>query len=229
MRDKLDGKQYVEQYVQTLAHEMKSPLAAIRAATEVLEGNPPEAERERFLAHVGTQAQRLSAMIDKVLALAAVEYRQSLDRLESVDFAAVVAKAVADLAPRLERRELSLQVDAPASASLRGNAFLLGQAVANLLENAVDFSPVGGLIEVELRQEGERLQLQVRDRGPGVPDFALARVFERFYSLPRPDGARSSGIGLSFVREVASLHGGEAKLGNRDGGGAVAALELPLR
>jgi two-component system sensor histidine kinase CreC len=229
MRDKLDGKQYVEQYVQTLAHEMKSPLAAIRAATEVLEGNPPEAERERFLAHVGTQAQRLSAMIDKVLALAAVEYRQSLDRLESVDFAAVVAKAVADLAPRLERRELSLRVDAPASASLRGNAFLLGQAVANLLENAVDFSPVGGSIEVELRQEGERLHLQVRDRGPGVPDFALARVFERFYSLPRPDGARSSGIGLSFVREVAALHGGEVRLGNREGGGALAELELPLR
>jgi two-component system sensor histidine kinase CreC len=62
-----------------------------------------------------------------------------------------------------------------------------------------------------------------------VPDFALGRVFERFYSLPRPDGARSSGIGLSFVREVAALHGGEVRLENRADGGAVAELELPLR
>ena len=229
MRDKLDGKQYVEQYVQTLAHEMKSPLAAIRAATEVLEGDPPEAERQRFLAHVATQATRLSAMIDKVLALAAVEYRASLDRLETVDFRALVAKAVADLAPSLARRQLQVQLDAVDDASLPGNAFLLGQAVSNLLENALEFSPAGGTIEVELRREGERLRLRIRDRGPGVPDFALARVFERFYSLPRPDGARSSGIGLSFVREVAALHGGEVRLDNREGGGAVAELELPLR
>ena len=229
MRDKLDGKQYVEQYVQTLAHEMKSPLAAIRAATEVLEGDPPEAERERFLAHVGTQSARLSAMIDKVLALAAVEYRQSLDRLESVDLAAVLAKAVADLAPRLEQRQLRVEVDAPGPAVLRGNAFLLGQAISNLLENALEFSPPGGVIEARLRREGERWRLSIADRGPGVPDFAVARVFERFYSLPRPDGARSSGIGLSFVREVAALHGGEAWLRNREGGGAEAGLDLPLR
>ena len=234
MRDKLDGKQYVEQYVQTLAHEMKSPLAAIRAATEVLEGAPPEAERERFLAHVSAQTARLSAMIDKVLALAAVEYRQSLDRLENVDLAAVLARAVQDLDPRVQQRQLRVLVDAPEttampSMSLRGNAFLLGQAVGNLLENALEFSPPGSVIEAQLQREGERLRLCISDRGPGVPDFALARVFERFYSLPRPDGARSSGIGLSFVREVAALHGGEVRLGNREGGGAVAELELPLR
>jgi two-component system sensor histidine kinase CreC len=226
MRDKLDGKQYVEQYVQTLAHEMKSPLAAIRAATEVLEGDPPEAERQRFLGHVGAQSARLAAMIDKVLALAAVEYRQSLDRLETVDLAALLEKAVRDLAPRLEQRQLAVELDAP-PASLRGNAFLLGQALTNLLENALEFSPPGGRIEARLRREGERVRIEIADRGPGVPDFAVGRVFERFYSLPRPDGARSSGIGLSFVREVAALHGGEVRLGNREGGGALAELELP--
>jgi len=226
MREKLDGKQYVEQYVQTLAHEMKSPLAAIRAASEVLESDPPEAERQRFLAHVGTQSARLAAMIDKVLALAAVEYRQSLDRLETVDLAAVLARAVQDLAPRLEQRQLRVALDAQ-PASLRGNAFLLGQAITNLLENALEFSPPGSEIEASLQREGDKLRVAIADRGPGVPDFALGRVFERFYSLPRPDGARSSGIGLSFVREVAALHGGEVRLGNREGGGALAQLELP--
>jgi two-component system sensor histidine kinase CreC len=122
---------------------------------------------------------------------------------------------------------LRVEVDAAGPAVLRGNAFLLGQAIANLLENALEFSPPGGVIEASLRRGGERWHLAIADRGPGVPDFAVARVFERFYSLPRPDGARSSGIGLSFVREVAGLHGGEARLGNREGGGALAELELP--
>ena len=72
-------------------------------------------------------------------------------------------------------------------------------------------------------------RLRVSDRGPGLPDFARDRVFERFYSLPRPDGARSSGLGLNLVREVALLHGGSASLDNREGGGAVAELRLPLR
>jgi two-component system sensor histidine kinase CreC len=156
-----------------------------------------------------------------------VEYRQSLDRPETVDLAVVLAKAVDDLAPRLEQRQLRVDVEAPGPANLRGNAFLLGQAVSNLLENALEFSPAGGSIDARLRREGERWQLSIADRGPGVPEFALGRVFERFYSLPRPGGARSSGIGLSFVREVAALHGGEARLGNRDGGGALAQLDLP--
>jgi two-component system sensor histidine kinase CreC len=72
------------------------------------------------------------------------------------------------------------------------------------------------------------LLVQVEDQGPGVPDFAVERIFERFYSLPRPDGGRSSGMGLSFVREVASLHGGTASLRNREQGGALAELRLPL-
>ena len=72
-------------------------------------------------------------------------------------------------------------------------------------------------------------RFEVRDRGPGVPDYARERVFERFYSLPRPDGgSRSSGLGLCFVAEVADLHGGRASLDNREGGGAVATLELPM-
>jgi two-component system sensor histidine kinase CreC len=229
MRDKLDGKQYVEQYVQTLAHEMKSPLAAIRAASEILHDEPPAAERARFLANIDGQAARLSAMIDKVLALAAVEYRQSLDRLEEVELSALAGRLAADLAPRLERHQLRVEADIEPGLSLRGNGFLLEQAIANLLDNAIDFSPPGAAIELRLARADGRLLLSVADRGPGVPDFALARVFERFYSLPRPDGARSSGIGLNFVREVAALHGGEARLGNREGGGALAELELPAR
>jgi two-component system sensor histidine kinase CreC len=230
MRERLDGKQYVEQYVQTLAHEMKSPIAAIRGAAEILGDSPPEADRERFLDNIDSQSTRLVAMIDKMLALAAVEYRQALENVEAVDMATLVREAISAIEPRLDKKQLVMDCDCEATTPIvQGDRFLLGQAIANLLDNAVDFSPPGGRIEIRLLRDGQNLRLQVSDSGPGVPDFARDRVFERFYSLPRPDGARSSGLGLSFVREVAVLHGGEIRLGNGDKGGAIAEFTLPSR
>jgi two-component system sensor histidine kinase CreC len=168
-------------------------------------------------------------MIDKLLALASVEHRQRLDEPESLEPADLAADVADQVAPRLESAGQRLRVDlAPGLPALRGDAFLLRQALANLVENAADFSPRGAAIELQVAREGERLRFEVADRGPGIPDYALPRVFERFYSLPRPEGgSRSSGIGLCFVAEVAALHGGSAGLHNRDGGGAVAHLALP--
>lgn len=112
--------------------------------------------------------------------------------------------------------------------TVRGDAFLLRRLLANLLDNAVDFSPADGVVELRLRREGGEVGIAVGDRGPGIPDYAQDRVFERFYSLPRPDGgARSSGLGLNFVAEIATLHGGRVQLGNRAGGGAEARVFLP--
>ena len=124
-------------------------------------------------------------------------------------------------------RDLALGNDH--DAVVVGDAFLLRQMVANLVDNACDFAPADSDVTVALTpRAGDRLAITVADRGPGVPAYALDRVFERFYSLPRPHGgSRSSGIGLAFVAEVAALHGGRATLANRDGGGAVATIELP--
>jgi two-component system sensor histidine kinase CreC len=227
MRERLDGKQYVEQYVQTLAHEMKGPLAAIRAAVEILQDDPDGPDRARFLANVEGQGARLAAMIDKMLALAAMESRQAIEAPQPVDLVELVDECAQALEPRLARRGLRLARALPARAVLAGDRFLLAHAVSNLLENAVEFSPDGGVIEVSLEDAADGWRLRVGDRGPGLPEFARERVFERFYSLPRPDGARSSGLGLNLVREVAQLHGGEARLDNREGGGALAELRLP--
>ncbi|WP_396615296.1 two-component system sensor histidine kinase CreC [Lysobacter soli] len=228
MRTQLEGKQYVEQYVHTLTHEMKSPLAAIRGSAELLEGPLDDADRTRFAATIRAQSERLSQMIDKMLALAAVEHRQRLEHPESLSLADVVADAASQCETRLSQAGLRLSLDLAAGLpDVRGDRFLLRQAVVNLIENAVDFSPHGGVVEVRLDAEGDRQRVEVRDRGPGIPDYALERVFERFYSLPRPgNGSRSSGLGLPFVAEVAALHGGEASLVNRDRGGAVAGLVL---
>jgi len=229
MRTQLEGRQYVEQYVHTLTHEMKSPLAAIRGSAELLEGPLDDADRTRFATTIRAQSERLSQMIDKMLALAAVEHRQRLEHPEALSLAEVVRDAASQCDTRLSQAGLRLRLDlAPDLAPVRGDRFLLRQAVVNLIENAVDFSPRGEAIEVRLRADGDRQHVEVGDRGPGIPDYALGRVFERFYSLPRPgNGSRSSGLGLPFVAEVAALHGGEASLENRDGGGALAGLVLP--
>lgn len=230
MRERLEGKRYVERYVQALTHEMKSPLAAIRGAAELLDEPMPEPDHRRFVGNIREQGERLTQMIDKTLALAAVEYRQTLDQREPLDAVALAHEVTATLAPRAAQADVRIEVEAPeAPLQVVGDRFLLRQALLNLVENALEFSPRGGVVRLSFDLENGRLALRVRDQGPGVPDYARGRVFERFYSLPRPNGGgRSSGLGLSFVREVAGLHGGTAALENAAGGGAVATLALPI-
>ena len=229
MRDRLEGKQYVEQYVHALTHELKSPLSAIRGSAELLESPLPEADRARFVATIRSQGERMAQMIDKLLALAAVEHRQRLEQPAPVALAALVDESIAQVETAAAAAGVAIvRAVAEPGAVVVGDAFLLRQALANLLDNAVDFAPRGSEVEVSLRRHAGGLRLAVADRGPGVPDYAADRVFERFYSLPRPDGGgRSSGLGLCFVAQVAGLHGGVARLANREGGGAVAVIDLP--
>lgn len=229
MRDRLEGKQYVERYVHALTHELKSPLAAIRASAELLESPLPDQDRRRFAEAIGAQSERLTMMVDKLLALAAVEHRQRIEQPEPVDPAALVQAAAEDVRSQAQAAGVHLVVEAEEETpALSGDRFLLRQMLVNLLDNAIDFSARGTSVEASVRRQDAGMVFIVADRGSGVPDYAVERVFERFYSLPRPGTqARSSGLGLSFVREVAALHGGRALLRNREGGGTVVEVVLP--
>lgn len=230
MRARLEGKQYVENYVHSLTHEMKSPLAAIRASAELLETPLPADDQSRFAHAIRTQSERLATMIDRMLALASVEHRQQLGERATITVATLFDKVAEDNHPRLAERGQSLSVDVDPALTVEGDPFLLRQALDNLVENASDFAPRDSVIDLSARRDGAHLVLHVEDRGLGVPDYARDRVFDRFYSLPRPDGThRSTGIGLNFVAQVAALHGGTAALENREGGGARATLQLPAR
>lgn len=228
MRRKLEGKAYVEQYVQSLTHEMKSPLAAIRGAAELLQEPLPEADRQRFAANIVQQERRLTETIDQLLRLAEVEQHGWLQRRTAVDLVAVCRALAEDAGLRLQAGQIELDLALPSHASVQGDAFLLRQALSNLLDNAIAFCPLNGRIVVSVQRQGPDWRIAVRDNGPGVPEYAQGRVFERFYSLARPgSGQRSSGLGLPFVAEVARLHGGLAQLGNHPEGGAEASLLLP--
>jgi two-component system sensor histidine kinase CreC len=227
MRERLEGKQYVEKYVQNLAHEMKSPLTAIVSAAELLESGLPDAERQRFSALIREQSGRLQLIIERMLQLARVEQLQRLEDERPLDLAELTRQSIASRAEALEKRGLKTSVRAPDTCPCHGDAFLLQQALANLLDNAIDFSPEGGEIGVALEKQPGKLRLTVRDHGAGAPDYALPQIFERFYSLPRPaTGRKSTGLGLPFVREVAQLHGGDARFANHPQGGAEVTLEI---
>ena len=125
-------------------------------------------------------------------------------------------------------RRVRVVRDAGDECTVEGDRFLLRRALANLVDNAVDFSPEGGTVRVRLACKDARAVVTVRDEGPGVPVYAREKVFEKFYSLARPgSGKRSTGLGLSFVRQIAVLHHGHIELGNHDEGGALATFSLP--
>ncbi len=229
MRGRLDGKQYVEEYVHSLTHEMKSPLAAIHSAAELLQESLPDADRQRFAANIVQHSQRTARMIDMLLALAALEHRQTLVAPVVFYLREVLNELVGEFASLFVTAGISLHMqESDSSAIVLGDRFLVGQALRNLLQNALDFSSRRSRVAVALAVDDEWVTCNVRDHGVGIPEFAHHRLFERFYSLPRPEGgSRSSGLGLCFVREVAQLHSGSIDLANADGGGALASLRLP--
>jgi two-component system sensor histidine kinase CreC len=229
MRTRLEGKEYAEQLMHTLAHELKSPIAAIQGSAELLSEDMPPQEFRHFLGNILSQNARQKQLIDKLLALVRVEQQQGLEAAETVTLGVLLKQVVADAAGPLGARSLSVRLDVPeAPVQARGDALLLRQALGNLLDNAIGFAPVGSELLLALQVRDGYAEVSLTDRGPGIPVYAQERLFERFYSLPRPGGSKSTGLGLPFVREVAALHGGTVSVGNAEQGGCHAELRLPL-
>jgi two-component system, OmpR family, sensor histidine kinase CreC len=228
MRDSLEGRQHAERYTQALAHEVKAPVAAIRGAAELLDEDMPAEQRSRFLANIRHEAARIHDIIERLLELSDLENRKSIDRAESCTSMAVALAAADAVRPAFAAKRVELLVQG-ATIPLRCDRALVREAIVNLLRNALDFTPAGGRVSLDVRPDAEHAAFVVEDSGAGVPDFALPRVFDRFYSLPRPGSEkRSTGIGLALVREIAALHGGDATLENRPEGGARATLRIGL-
>ena len=233
MKTALAGKNYVAEYVQTLTHELKSPLAAIRGSAELLaEENLPPDKQRRFSANICSEANRLQSIIEKLLELASVEKQDSLETAERLDLLTLLEETIDALHSRLESKRLRIDWKERQSTNVIGDGFLLRQAIRNVVDNAIDFSPEGAAIECGCRKakagETNAGEIFIADSGPGIPDYALPRVYERFFSLPRPDsGQKSSGLGLSFVRQVVHLHEGKIEISNRTPSGTLVRIVLP--
>jgi two-component system, OmpR family, sensor histidine kinase CreC len=231
MRLSLEGKVYIEKYVQTLTHQLKGPLSAIRGAAELLQEDLPKVDRQRFIANIDIESHRLQRIVERMLELASIEQQRVPRNVEVIDLSELVREITDELTVPLKQKEIILVLKVGKGMKLKGERFLIHQAVLNLMQNAVEFTPKVGTITVEIKVHWNRLFLMIRDSGPGMPDYAVNRVFDKFYSLPRPDtGKKSSGLGLSLVKEVAELHRGSVALKNSKPpeSGVVAILKLPM-
>lgn len=209
MRIALEGKSYVADYVQSLTHELKSPIAGIRGAAELLQEPMSDIQRNRFLNNIIEQGSRMQSLIERLLDLAAIEYQSSLD--DAHDFA--VSDLADDACHHCEdyalQHRIILENQCNAGLKLYGDFALLSDALGNLIKNAIEFAPADSTVIIRAEQTDDNINIEVLDCGPGVPDFAKEKLTQRFYCLPKPDGTKGSGLGLSFVHEILQLHGGE--------------------
>lgn len=227
MRLKLDGKAYIEQYVHTLTHELKSPLAAITGAAELLRESPPPAMAQRFLLNIEQQSARIQLLVDKMLIQARLESRVDL-QLSPLEVSHILQQSFSGKEAQAVSRGIRLRLIGADSAILMGDALLLSQALSNLIDNALDFTPVGGDVTLSGERQTTEYLITVEDSGSGIPAYAQEKIFDRFYSLPRANSPKSTGLGLNFVREVAAIHQGAISLENRQPQGVRARLILPL-
>jgi len=167
----------------------------------------------------------MQRLIDHLLRQAQLENVPEIVR-QPVALLPLVESLCASRIVQAQGKHLQIDRDSLQGLNVAADRLLLEQALANLLDNALDFTAAGGSVTFSGGQDADEIWLQVSDNGSGIPDYAIGHIFERFYSLPRGDGEKSSGLGLAFVREVARLHQGSIALTNRPQGGVSALLTL---
>jgi two-component system sensor histidine kinase CreC len=217
MRKALDGKQYIEEYVQTLTHELKAPVAGIRGASELLKEPLPDAKRDHFLDNIVTQTERIQGFIERLLDLAELESSNSLKTVETIGVKGLIEEVITLQKDLAESCGLTLTVHSD-DIKLKGDPFLISQALTNLVKNAIEHASKGSEVAIKAEKIEKRIQISVTNQGEPIPDYAIDKLFDRFYSLPKANGSKGTGIGLSFVKEIAILHGGEAHIESTDSG-----------
>lgn len=199
------------------AHELRTPLAAIKTQAQVALRATADEERRRALSQVISGVDRATHLAQQLLTLARIDPTLWVGR-EQVDLPALASEVLAEIAPGALARDIDLSLEAGAAAAIQGDRAMLAILLRNLVDNALKYAPAGGKVEVRVAQDGPRVLLRVDDSGPGVPPEERARVFERFYRRVGSD-APGSGLGLSIVRRIADLHHAVVRLDEAPLGG----------
>lgn len=221
MRLELEGKDYIENYVHSLTHELKSPLTAIKASAEFLQDELPNDKRQQFSHNITQQTDKLQQLIERLLVLARLEKQQHL-QAETIDLSVLIEHVLAQKMPQIKQQKINLIHTINQAIYIKGEHFWLEQALSNVLDNAIEFTPPHKNITLHLIQQPHQIKITLHNQGSFIPDYALARVFERYYSLPRPNSQRkSTGLGLTLVQEVMVLHQGQVSIQNSTDGVTV--------
>jgi PAS domain S-box-containing protein len=221
----------LNEFLATLAHELRNPLAPIRAALSVMALAPAgDPAHEKMRQTIERQSAQLVRIVDDMVDIARVTRGAIGIERAAVDLAEVVYRAVEAAAPQVEAARHTLEVDLPKEAlGVSGDLARLTQVMTNLLNNAARYTPQGGSIVVSARAEQGRALLRVRDNGRGILPENLERIFEMFVQGRAPRAAAGLGIGLALSRRIAELHGGTLEAhSDGPGKGSVFTLTLPL-
>jgi len=212
-------------FVADAAHELRSPLTALKLQLELLRRADDAETREAARIAIGEGIGRASRLVEQLLALARSEPDAVLP-VERVDLAAAARQAIDDTTPFADSRSVSIALIAHGGACVKGDPVALNLLVRNLVDNAVRYSPTASRVEVRVRQQSGEVVLEVDDAGPGIPDAERERVFDRFYRRADAAGA-GSGLGLAIVRSVASAHAATVRLGPSTLGGLSVSVSFP--
>ncbi len=223
VRGTLEAQQH---FVADAAHELRSPLTALKLQLQAAERARDEAARRLAIAQLGAGIERAIALVEQLLALARQEGAWQASA-EPVELEELARQVVSELLPAAHARQLDLGLATTEPVVVQGSRDALHLIVRNLLDNAVKYTPVGGRVDLAMGRDAQGSWLAVEDSGPGVPEEERERVFDRFHRVPGTDAA-GSGLGLAIVRAVAEHLGAQVKLGRSAAlGGARAEVRFP--
>jgi len=223
-------------FVANVSHELKTPATSLKllaeSLSEILEDDP---EQARFFAHqLKSETERLAQLITDLLDLARLESEEGVQNPQPVDVRSILMVVLARLRPAARRKNITLSWERSGNAALyavRGEETQLTSMFANLVENAVKYTPHGGRVEVSGESNEDEVVVRVSDTGIGIPPDNLARIFERFYRVDksRARDPGGTGLGLAIVKHLVELHGGRVRVENAAGAGASFTIEFPSR
>jgi two-component system sensor histidine kinase CreC len=250
MRKQLDGKEYVENYIHSLTHELKTPITSIGGAVELLSEDMAMQDRSvaamsaedriLFLNNIQTSNQRMSRLVDRMLSLAKLEGLTALVDTSEFDLLPTIERLINERYSIIDQAQLKIIKPIQSSYMCVGDRVLLSQAIANLLDNAIKFCEKNGRIDITVGPNtadastgyASQYKIQLYNQGQPIPAFALTKIYDRFFSLPNTQTnnspSKSTGLGLSFVREIMKLHKGLVTVANTPTG-VCATLRWPIK
>lgn len=214
----------------SISHDLRTPLVSITGALSALDENYIELDepiRSTLIENARGEADRLNRLVGNLLNMTRIESGAIKLHIEPGDVQDLIGTAIEQLGRRIENHQV--KIDVPAKFPLVPMDFtLMVQVFVNLLENAIKYSLENSLIEVCAAQENSSVRLQILDRGAGIPPEDLGRIFDKFYRVQRPESVSGTGLGLSISKGIVEAHGGQIRANNREGGGTILEVVLPL-
>jgi len=219
-----------EEFVSSITHEMKSPLAAIRLHAQTLETDVTDDERDESVEYILHESERLGRLIDNVLESSRLVAKKQILDLQPIELRSFLESYFSEIRPRVTKQGVELEIDVTTAATVEATEDALRRVLTNLIDNALRYSGKGGRIRCTAGDFGGWVSIHVEDEGEGIPKSELSRIFERFYQMGRDRGGSSgTGLGLFIVSQLVEEMNGSVRASSRDDRpGAVFVVELPI-